>query len=130
SSFNSDQVLRYNGATGAFIDVFASAGGLGGPTYLLFRPTETTTTVASSANPSAFGQSATFTATVSGIATTASMPTGTVTFTVDGIVQAPIGLSNGQASITIAALGVGDHTVTAVYNGDGSFSSSKSAALD
>ncbi len=40
SSFRSDQILRYNGTTGAFIDVFASgtgtANGLNGPNGLLF----------------------------------------------------------------------------------------------
>lgn len=40
SSFLSDQILRYNGKTGQFIDVFASgnqqAGGLNGPNGLLF----------------------------------------------------------------------------------------------
>jgi sugar lactone lactonase YvrE len=42
SSFFSDQILRYNGQTGQFIDVFASgnqqAGGLNGPNGLLFAP--------------------------------------------------------------------------------------------
>src|SRR4028118_1635767 len=42
SSFLSDQILRYNGKTGQFIDVFASgnqqAGGLNGPNGLLFAP--------------------------------------------------------------------------------------------
>jgi hypothetical protein len=39
-SFNSNQVLRYNGQTGAFLGVFVTAGsgGLDGPTALLFRP--------------------------------------------------------------------------------------------
>ncbi len=40
SSFRSDKILRYNGTTGAFIDVFASgngtANGLNGPNGLLF----------------------------------------------------------------------------------------------
>ncbi len=37
TSFSSNQVLRYNGATGAFIDVFISAGnGLSGATDVLF----------------------------------------------------------------------------------------------
>src|SRR5207253_402671 len=40
----------------------------------------TTTAVASSANPSAFGQSVTFTATVAATAPGAGTPTGTVTF--------------------------------------------------
>ena len=42
NSFLSDQILRYNGKTGQFIDVFASgnqqAGGLNGPNNLLFAP--------------------------------------------------------------------------------------------
>jgi sugar lactone lactonase YvrE/DNA-directed RNA polymerase subunit L len=42
NSFLSDQILRYNGKTGQFIDVFASgnqqAGGLNGPNGLLFAP--------------------------------------------------------------------------------------------
>ena len=42
SSFLTDQILRYNGKTGQFIDVFASgnqqAGGLNGPNGLLFAP--------------------------------------------------------------------------------------------
>ncbi|MBE9161963.1 MULTISPECIES: hypothetical protein [Microcoleaceae] len=37
-----DQILRYNGKTGQFIDVFAAgnqqAGGLNGPNGLLFAP--------------------------------------------------------------------------------------------
>jgi DNA-binding beta-propeller fold protein YncE len=36
SSAGTDQVLRYNGATGTFIDVFASGGGLDGPAFLTF----------------------------------------------------------------------------------------------
>jgi sugar lactone lactonase YvrE len=42
SSFLTDQILRYNGKTGQFIDVFAAgnqqAGGLNGPNGLLFAP--------------------------------------------------------------------------------------------
>jgi sugar lactone lactonase YvrE len=42
SSFLTDKILRYNGKTGKFIDVFASgnqqAGGLNGPNGLLFAP--------------------------------------------------------------------------------------------
>ena len=38
ASFGTDQVLRYNGATGAFIDVFVGVGnGLNGTTDILFR---------------------------------------------------------------------------------------------
>jgi len=39
SSGDTDEVLRYNGTTGAFIDVFVSAmsGGLNGPNFLVFQ---------------------------------------------------------------------------------------------
>ncbi len=38
SSSFTDQVLRYDGTTGAFIDIFASGGGLDGPRSLVFGP--------------------------------------------------------------------------------------------
>ena len=37
SSSHTDQVLRYNGTTGAFMNIFASGGGLDGPTFLVFH---------------------------------------------------------------------------------------------
>jgi hypothetical protein len=84
----------------------------------------TTTTVTSSANPDVFGQSITFTATVSPLAPGAGTPTGTVTF-LDG--GSPIGtgtLSGGVATFTTAALAVGNHTITTSYGGDGNFNGS------
>jgi streptogramin lyase len=38
ASDNTDQVLRYNSATGAFLDVFASGGGLDRPLGIVFGP--------------------------------------------------------------------------------------------
>jgi DNA-binding beta-propeller fold protein YncE len=38
SSTATNQVLRFNGTTGAFVDVFASGGGLTGPYGLAFGP--------------------------------------------------------------------------------------------
>jgi len=36
SSFDTDEILRFDGTTGKFIDVFASSGGLDGPVGMLF----------------------------------------------------------------------------------------------
>ncbi len=85
----------------------------------------TTTTVASSVNPSTFMQSVTFTATVAQTAGTTS-PTGTVQFAVDGTNQgSPTTLSGGTASFAISTLAVGLHTITAVYAPDvGNFTGS------
>jgi hypothetical protein len=85
----------------------------------------TTTTVTSSVNPSFFGQSVTFTATVSAPGST-SIPQGTVQFTVDGkAVGGPVTLNAaGQATFSISTLSSGAHSVVA------SFTSSSAAFLN
>ena len=88
--------------------------------------TATTTTLASSLNPSAFGQSVTFTATVAGAG---GMPTGAVTFSVDGAAQPSVTLSNGTAAFSVFSLSVGSHTVTAAYSGDANFAPSAAPAI-
>ena len=76
----------------------------------------TQTTLSSGPNPAVYGQSVTFTATVS-----PAPGGGTVAFQDNGT---PIGgcgaqsLASGTATCTTAALGTGPHTLTAVYTGD------------
>ena len=96
----------------------------------------TSTTVTSSANPSIFGQSVTFTATVvnaSGSGISTATPTGSVQFFIDGAAfgaAVPLSGSGGTAiaaSGAISTLGVSGspHAVKAVYtNVDGGFSGS------
>jgi len=73
----------------------------------------TTTTVASSANPSRYGQAVTFTATVAG---TGFLPTGKVNFFSDGYSLGPgVVLAGGTASLSTTGLAVGVHEVTARY---------------
>ena len=70
----------------------------------------------SGSNPSTYGASLTFTATVSG-----NSPTGTVQFLVDGVaVGSPVALAGGSASFTTSSLTVSGspHQVTAGYSGD------------
>ncbi len=87
----------------------------------------TSTAVVSSANPSSVGEQVTFTATVAPTAGTGT-PTGTVTFTIDGTPETPVPLQvvggHDQASFPISTLGVGEHAVSATYNGDTSFAQS------
>ena len=80
----------------------------------------TTTTVSSSANPSANGDSVTLTATVTS-ATRAWAPTGTVQFQVDGAnMGGPCVLDGrGQATLVTSSLGTGPHDVVALYSPDG-----------
>jgi hypothetical protein len=101
---------------------FTVAGGFWPSTL----PSGTTTTVMSSVNPSTFGQSVTFTATVSSAGGT---PTGTVTFK-DGAATLGTGnLSSGSASFMTSGLSAGSHSITAVYAGDSNFVGSTSAPL-
>ncbi|HET6843291.1 MAG TPA: Ig-like domain repeat protein [Candidatus Angelobacter sp.] len=99
-------------------------GASSGSNSLTVNQASTTTGITSSANPSVFGQSVTFTATVSPVAPGAGTPTGTVTF-LDG--GSPVGtgtLSGGVATFTTSALAVGNHTITTSYGGDTNFTGS------
>jgi hypothetical protein len=76
------------------------------------------------------GQSVTFTATVSVVSPGTGTPTGSVTFK-DGTtaICTAVALTSGQATCTTSTLGVGTHSMTAVYSGSSSFSGSTSPAL-
>ena len=91
-----------------------NAAGAAGTDTQVVNQASSGTSLASSLNPSQFGQSVTFTATVTG-----QNPGGKVTFTVDGTAGSPVTLSNGKASVSTSTLSVGTHTVTAAYSGDG-----------
>ena len=86
-----------------------------------------TTAVTSSANPSAFNQSVTFTATVS--TALGGTPTGTVKF-LDGVTSLGVGtLSAGVTTFTTSSLAIGSHSITAQYNGDSVFAPTVSSAV-
>jgi hypothetical protein len=86
----------------------------------------TSTGLVSSPNPSAYGRSVTFTASVSSGGGT---PAGTVTFLNGATSMGTATLSGGQAALTTAALSGGVHAVTAVYGGSANFAGSTSAIL-
>jgi hypothetical protein len=87
-----------------------------------------TVSVTSSDNPSAYGEAITFTATVAGNMGT---PTGSVQFTIDGSnFGLPVQLVGGSATSAVSStLGVGPHTVAAVYSGDATYNGSTSPPL-
>src|SRR5690606_25535690 len=78
----------------------------------------TTLTLVSSLNPSNAGDTVTFTATVAALSG-GGVPTGTVSFEVDGTTAATVGLdAAGAASFSTSNLAPGPlHAVTAVYSG-------------
>jgi Bacterial Ig-like domain (group 3) len=88
--------------------------------------TASATGLTAAPNPSVVGQSVTLTATVSGSGGT---PTGTVTFK-DGASSLGNGtLVGGTASLSISALTIGGHTLSAVYGGDTIFLGSTSSGV-
>ncbi len=94
------------------------------PLTLQINVASSTTGVASSANPSVFGQPVTFTVTVS--PQYSCTPTGTVTLYVDGNSIGSNSLSGGMATFTTSTLSVGNHNITASYGGDANFTGSNS----
>ncbi len=117
--------------------ITSTEGGTGNPSNtatLTVNPATTSTTVASSLNPSVFGQSVTFTATVTDTsAGSIAQPTGSVQFVVDGVnFGSPVALTGAsstsstasQATATLSVTG-SPHSVTANYvNADGNFTNS------
>jgi Glycosyl hydrolase family 9/Bacterial Ig-like domain (group 3) len=88
----------------------------------------TTTAVQADVNPSQYGGSPTFTATVTPGDDSAGDPTGTVQFRVDGSDWGtPVTLAGGMAtSDPVIGLSVGDHTIIAIYDGEDVFAGSTS----
>jgi hypothetical protein len=87
----------------------------------------TTVSVSNPVTPSVFGQSVTFTATVSVTAPGGGSPTGSVSFTLDGNSVASCAaqtVSGAAATCTLSSLTVGTHSVRATYGGDSSFTAS------
>jgi hypothetical protein len=87
----------------------------------------TTTALASSVNPSQYGTSVTFTATVASSGT--ATPSGNVSFFDGGSMLASRVLDNqGHATYTTGGLSVGSHSITASYQGDAASAPSSTAA--
>jgi hypothetical protein len=98
-------------------------------TFRIMAPAASVTLVAS-AGSSLFGQSVTLTATASLTCPGAGMPTGTVTFYDGGATLGEVPLdSSGRAALTVGGLGLGGHSIAAVYSGDARSSGGRSEGL-
>jgi hypothetical protein len=86
----------------------------------------TTTSLTSGPSPSVFGQTVTFTATVSPVPPGSGTPTGAVQFMVDGTLAGSATLSGGVATFSTNALTVSGspHSIQAIYSGDVNFTTS------
>jgi large repetitive protein len=82
--------------------------------------------LASSANPSLFGANVTFTV---NLTVTGSAATGLVTFSDGATVLGSSPVNAGSAQFNTAALAIGAHPITAVFNGDANHAASPAASL-
>ncbi len=96
------------------------------------NPLATLTQLSSSPGPSRLGQQVTITAIVT--AGSADPTAGTVVFTIDGVAQPPVALSNvgGQeeAILQTSTLAAGTHVVTAAYSGMPGFAASSAGPVN
>ncbi len=104
-------------------------GSTAAPVIQTVGQASTTTTVVSSANPSVFGQSVTFSATVVVTSPGVGSPTGTLTFLDGSTTLAVITSGSGTAAFTPSSLTVASHSITVIYSGDTNFGGSTSALL-
>src|SRR5207244_1817972 len=116
---------------GAVAASFAGDSGFtssSGSNALTVSAADTSTAVTSSQNPAVSGQSVTFTATLSPVAPGTGAPSGTVTFLDNGSSLGTGTLSGGVATLIhqfgLNTSGVGSHTITTSYDGDGDFNAS------
>src|SRR5207302_53771 len=110
--------------------ITATSGSITGNTSLTVNAGSTATAFITSVNPSVSGQAITLTATVVAVAPAAGTPSRTVTF-FDGATNLGSAAldASGQATLNIASLSVGSHSLSANYSGDGNFNSGGSATL-
>ncbi|MGC2399164.1 MAG: protease pro-enzyme activation domain-containing protein [Acidobacteriaceae bacterium] len=132
----SNPVIGYTAATG--YDQATGLGSLDGNNLVtayaaLIAATGTTTTLtASPATGLEINQVITFTATVAPN-TASTTPTGTVTFTVDGVAQTPVSIASASpytATFKTDFPTAGTHTVAANYSGDSTYRSSTATPLN
>jgi len=111
-----DAALSYQASAIVLLNIFAGRQ-------------SSTTALTSSVNPSGFNQTVTFTANVTP-ANGPGTPTGTVTFYDGNNALGSGALASGTAALSTSALGLGPHSITAVYAGDPNFSGSTAAPLN
>ncbi len=126
-TFQSGGTYLIQGSYSGSTDYLASTGTLKAAVSATPPAASTTTVTAASAKPGV-GASDAFTIAVAP-ASGAGTPTGTVSISVDGAAAgSPLALVNGTATYTTSFTQTGQHTVSAAYNGDGSYAASTGSA--
>ena len=120
-----------NGIPGGPYSVTAATAGASPVSFSLSNTGQSTlTSFSSSLNPSIYGESVTFTASVKAVPPGSGTPTGTVTFMDGSTSLETVASLADEATFATSFLDAGSHTITVVYNGDGNFLTSTSAPLN
>jgi YVTN family beta-propeller protein len=105
-------------------------GNIGAYGFLVANLSATNTALSVDVNPSMFGATVNLAAAVTTVPTSATIPTGAVTF-LDG--TSPLGTvtldPTGSATLPVSSLTVGSHSITAAYTPGAGFTASTSALL-
>jgi hypothetical protein len=117
--------LSYSATVGDFngdgaLDL-AVANGASNTVSVLLNTRGTAMNVLSSGNPSAFGQSVTFTTTVAASVSNGAAPTGTVTLKNGSTVIKSGALVGGKFAVSTTTLPVGSDLLSSVYSGDANY---------
>jgi hypothetical protein len=107
----------------------AEIGNVTAYVFAEFQPPTTPTSVGvtSSASPSTYGESITFTASVSPASSPA--PSGTISFYAGNSLLGSAAVSSGTASFTSTNLPAGTYSISASYSGDGHYGASIGAPI-
>ena len=97
---------------------------------LTILPADTTVELSSSLNPATVGDLITFTAQVVAVEPGTGVPSGVVTFTLDGVQIVCTLNAAGVATYSTSTLAEGHHSLSAVYGGDGNYNVSSSLQYD
>jgi hypothetical protein len=134
-SVSSSDVFTATAAGAYTVNVSISGGRLPQPitasvTITVVSLAASTTTLASSANPSVSGQSVTLTATVAPSVSSTTAPTGTVAFANGGTAISgcsAVTIASGTATCTTSFAGVSSNAITATYSGDSNYAGSSAS---
>lgn len=113
-----------NSLTAAYSGDAANAGSTSAALIQTVNPAASTTNLTANPPSATAGQSITLTAGV-----TPAAATGTIQFFDGTTALGTVTMNAGAAALSTAALSVGAHSITAVYSGDSSYSTSTSSAL-
>ncbi|MGA8940978.1 MAG: protease pro-enzyme activation domain-containing protein [Acidobacteriaceae bacterium] len=86
----------------------------------------TSTTLTAATPVPAVGAADTITITVAPLSTSTSVPSGTISLSVDGGATTHLTLTNGVATYSFSSTTAGEHILTATYSGDATFAPSSS----